>query len=164
MQRDRRFESLAAAQEGVQHVARNWAGPNDRHLNRDVIETARPRARKNGLLRSAFHLEESDSIRLLQCVVDERIVLRQMCQIHRLFIVLWDRRQTVLEDRHHAQPQQINFNDLHVRAIVFIPLDDMAPGHGCGFQRNDGIKLALADDEAARVLAQVSWQLKNFFC
>jgi hypothetical protein len=149
MQRDRRFESLAAAKKGMQHVARNWAGPDDRHLNHDVIETGGPHARKNGLLRAAFHLEESDGIRFLQCAVDEWVVLRQMRQIHRLFIVLWDRRQTVLQDRHHAQPQQIDFDDLHVRAIVFVPLDDMAPGHGCGFQRNDGIKLALTDDEAA---------------
>jgi hypothetical protein len=126
--------------------------------------TGGPHARKNGLLHAAFHPEESDGIRFLQCAVDEWIVLRQMRQIHRLFIVLGDRSQTVLADSHHARPQQTDSDDLHVRAIVFVPLDDMAPGHRCGFQWNDGIKLALADDEAARVLAQVPWQLQNFFC
>src|SRR5262249_34661371 len=42
-----------------------------------------------------------------------------------------------------------------------VPLDDDAAGHGGGLERNDGIQLALADDHAAGMLAEMARQIPN---
>ena len=64
-----------------------------------------------------------------------------------------------LQHRHHSQPQQIHFDQAEIGAIFFIPLDHHAPRHGRGFQRDDGVELALANHHAAGMLAQVSRQI-----
>ena len=84
-----------------------------------------------------------------------------MRQIDVLCIVLADQLKRILQHGHHAQPQQIHFDDPHVRAIFFIPLHDDAPRHGGGLQRHNGIELALADHHAAGVLSQMARQILN---
>ena len=63
------------------------------------------------------------------------------------------------EHGHHAQAEQIHFDDAHVGAIFFVPLHDDAAGHGGGLQRHDGIELALADHHAAGMLAEMARQI-----
>ena len=70
--------------------------------------------------------------------------------------------QRIFEHRHHAEAEQIHFDDAHVGAIFFVPLDDDAAGHGGGFERHDGIELALADHHAAGMLAEVTRQILDF--
>ena len=65
----------------------------------------------------------------------------------------------IFEHGHHAEAEQIDFNDAHVGAILFIPLHDHAAGHGGGLERHDGIELSLADDHAAGVLAEMAWHI-----
>ena len=50
----------------------------------------------------------------------------------------------------------------HVRAIVLVPLHDDAAGHAGVFERDDGIELTLADDHAARMLAEMSGEILDF--
>ena len=64
----------------------------------------------------------------------------------------------ILQDRHHAQAEQIDFDDAEVFAIFFVPLGHGAARHGGGFQWDDGIKLALADNHASGMLAEVARQ------
>ena len=61
--------------------------------------------------------------------------------------------------RHHAQAEQVHFDDAHVGAIFFVPLHHHAAGHGGGLERHDGIELPLADDHAARMLAEMPRQI-----
>ena len=65
----------------------------------------------------------------------------------------------ILDHRHHAQAEQVHFDDAHVGAIFFIPLHHHAAGHGGGFERHHGIELALADHHAAGVLAEMARQI-----
>ena len=62
----------------------------------------------------------------------------------------------IFEHGHHAQAEQIDFDDAHVGAIFFVPLHDDAAGHGGGLERDHGIELSLADDHAAGVLAEMA--------
>ena len=65
----------------------------------------------------------------------------------------------IFEHGHHAEAEQVDFDDAHVGAIFFVPLHDDAAGHGGGFERDDGIELSLADDHAAGVLAEMARQI-----
>ena len=82
-----------------------------------------------------------------------------MRQIHLFAVVLANQFERILEHRHHAQPEQIDFDDAHVRAVVFVPLHDHAARHGGRFQRNHRIELALADHHAAGMLPQMPRQV-----
>jgi len=77
--------------------------------------------------------------------------------------VFWNEFQTIFEGRHHTKTQQIYFHDAHVGAIFLVPLHDNTTGHGRRFEGHDGIQLPLADHHAARVLAQMTWQVLNAF-
>ncbi len=62
----------------------------------------------------------------------------------------------ILEGSHHAEAEEIDFDDAEVCAVVLVPLGDDAAGHGGGFEGDDAAEFSLADDHAAAVLAEVS--------
>ena len=68
-------------------------------------------------------------------------------------------REGFLNHGHHAEPEQIDFHDPHVGAIVLVPLDDDAAGHAGVLERHDGVELALADDHATRMLTEMPRQI-----
>ena len=73
--------------------------------------------------------------------------------------MLRDEIKAVFDDCHHAEAKEVDFDDLHSRAVFLIPLDDGATGHGGAFQRNDLVKHAKADDHAPGVLAEMTGQV-----
>ncbi len=150
------FASLAAQDEGIHHLAHDWPGADDRDLHDDVVEAFWKQARQRRHLRAAFHLEQSHRVGLLQRGIHLRIVRRKVRQIDLFVIVVADEFDGIFEHGHHAEAEQIDFDDAHVGAIFFVPLHDDAAGHGGGFERDDGIELSLADDHAAGVLAEMA--------
>ena len=70
-------------------------------------------------------------------------------------VVLTDEFDGILKHGHHAQTEQIHFDDAHVGAIFLVPLHDHAAGHGGRLERNYGIELPLANHHASGVLAEV---------
>ena len=50
-----------------------------------------------------------------------------------------DELQRVLKHGHHSKPEQIDLHDAHARAIILVPLHDVAAGHGGGLERNHRI-------------------------
>ena len=67
------FDFLRAAppfEEGVDHVALDRPGANDRHFDDEIVETARAQARQHVHLRAALHLEHAERIALAQHVVN----------------------------------------------------------------------------------------------
>ena len=79
-----------------------------------------------------------------------------MREIDFFVIVIANQFDGIFEHGHHAESEQIDFDDAHVGAIFFVPLHDDAAGHGGGLERDDGIELSLADDHAAGVLAEMA--------
>ena len=67
----------------MDHVALDRPGPDDRHLDHQVVELARPQARQHVHLRPALDLEHARLIALAQHVVDRRILLRDGRQVSR---------------------------------------------------------------------------------
>ena len=153
------FAFLAAKDEGIHHLADDGAGTDDRHLHHDVVETLGKQAGQRRHLRAAFHLEQSHRVGLLQCGINLRVIGWKMRQVDFFVIVVVDEFDGVFKYGHHAEAEQIDFDDAHVGAIFFVPLHDDAAGHGGGLERDDGIELSLADDHAAGVLAEMARQI-----
>ena len=84
-----------------------------------------------------------------------------MREIHFFVVGIANETDGIFEHGHHAEAEQIHFDDSHVGAIFFVPLDNNSSGHGGGFERNDGIELAFADDHASGVLAEVARQVAD---
>ena len=84
-----------------------------------------------------------------------------MRQVHLIAIMIADQIDGILDHCHHSQAQQIDLDDSHIGAIIFVPLHDHTAGHGRRLERNHGIELSLADHHAARMLAQVTRQVLN---
>ncbi len=150
------FASLAALQKWIHHLADDRAGTDDRDLHHNVVEVFGAQARQTRHLRAAFHLEQPDGVGLLQRGVYRWIVLRKMREVHFFVIVVANEFDGIFEHGHHAEAEQIDFDDAHVGAIFFVPLHDDSAGHGGGLERHDGIELSLADDHAAGVLAEMA--------
>ena len=150
------FASLAAKNKRIHHLADDRAGADDRDLHHDVIEAQRTQARQGCHLRAAFHLKHADGVGLLQGGIHRRVILRKVGQVDFFVIVVTNEFDGILEHGHHAQAEQIDFDDAHVGAIFFVPLHDHAAGHGGRLERHDGIELSLADDHAAGMLAEMA--------
>jgi IS5 family transposase len=72
---------------------------------------------------------------------------------------LLDQLYRVLENRHHAESEQINFDEAESRAVVFVPLDDNSTRHRRRLKGHNRIQLPLADDHAARMLTEMARQV-----
>ena len=82
-----------------------------------------------------------------------------MREIDVIAVVIADQFERVLQNGHHAQSQQVDFDDTHVRTIILVPLHDRAAGH-CGLlERDNRIQLSLANHHTARVLAEMARQV-----
>ena len=140
----------------MHHLAHDGAGADERNLHYNVIKILRLQARQRGLLGAAFHLEHADGVARLQGLIDLVVILRKLAEVNFFAPVIADQADAVFEQRHHAESEQIDLDDLHVGAIVFIPLNHYAAWHGCRFQRDDGIEPVLANDHAAGMLAEMA--------
>ncbi len=154
-----RFSPLPPLEKWIHHIPHDRARPNDRNLYDDVVKALRLQARQTSHLRPALDLKHSHCVGLLQRGIDERIVRRKMRQIHLFFIVIANQFERILQRRHHAETQQIDFDDAHVGAVFLIPLHHHAVRHGCGLQRDDGVETPFTDDHATRVLPQMPRQI-----
>ena len=61
----------------MHHVALDRPGPDDRHLDHQIVEAARPHPRQEVHLRPAFDLEDAERVGAAEHVVDRRILGRQ---------------------------------------------------------------------------------------
>src|SRR2546422_8055625 len=149
------FPALSTFEERVHHVADDRPRTDDRDLHHDVVKLFRLQARQARHLRAAFYLEHSDCVGLLQRGIHGRIVSRQVREINFFFVVIADEFDRVFQYGHHAEAEQIDFDDAHVGTVFLVPLHYHAAGHGGGLQGADGIEASLTDDHAAGVLAEV---------
>ncbi len=157
---DRRA-AVAALQVGADHLAHDGTRPNDGHLNHQVIEAFGPQARQSGHLCARFHLEHAHRVRGAQHAIDLSVVGGQMGVVDGDALVLEDERDRILQHGQHAQPEQVHLDDAQIRAVVLVPLDHHPARHGGRLQGHDLVERAATNHHAARVLAQMAWQIEH---
>ena len=104
-------------------------------------------------------MKHAHCIGFLQSGINAGIACGKVSKIDFIAIVITDQFQRVLENGHHSQPQQVHFDDAHVRAIILVPLHDRAAGHCGPLEGNNRIQLPLTNHHAARVLAKMARQV-----
>src|ERR1051325_5740180 len=140
----------------MNHVADYRTGSDDRYLHDDVVKLPGPQSRKTRHLRAALYLEQPDRVRPAKRVINCRIVLREMGEIDLLAVVIADQNQAFLDRRHHSKPEQIHFDDPHIRTVFLVPLNNDPPGHRRRFERHNRIKMSLTDHHSTPVLPEMS--------
>ena len=152
------FLSLAAAHIRVHHLADDGAGADDGYLHDEVVEACGRVVRYGSHLRAALHLKHSHGVRLAQRLVDKR-VFGQHGKIHVLAVMARNQLNAILENGHHAQTEQVHFDEAEVCAVLLVPLDHGAAWHGGALDGDDAVEHSGADDHAARVLAEMTRQI-----
>ena len=129
-------------------IALNGAGADDGNLDDEVVKIFRLEARQGGHLRAAFDLEDADGVGFAQHGEGFGVVLRQGGEIDGM-AARAGQFHRVLQDGHHAQAEQIDFDDTEIFAVILVPLSDDAAGHRGVFQRNHRAEAALRNNHAA---------------
>ena len=165
-----RFVAAAPRQVRMHHLADDRPRPDDRDLHHEVVEAGRLEAGQRRHLRPRLHLEQPDGVGLLQHLIDDRIVRRQVREIDRrrwrgLGVVsagacFVGRRRVddgdrLLQHGQHAEPEQVHLDDAHVGAVFLVPLHHHASRHARRLQRHHIVEPPLAQDHAAGVLAEM---------
>ena len=169
----------------MHHLPDDRPGPDDRHLDDEVVEASRACSRGSVAICARDSTWKTPIVSAsCSMLVDGRIVRRQMREIDdrtldrgarevarsacRLCVLAvsasivvspFTSVERVLQHRHHAEAEQIDLDDPHVGAVVLVPLHDDAAGHAGVLERHDGVELALADHHAAGMLAEMPRQI-----
>ena len=144
---------------GVQHLADDRAGADERDFHHHVVEALGPHARQRRHLRARLDLEHTDGVGGAQHLIGQRVVGRQATVVDVDAFVALDQRHRFLQHRHHPETQQIDLHDAEIGAVVLVPLDNHPPRHARRLERHDLVEMIRRDHHAARVLAEVARQV-----
>ena len=151
-----RLDAVAAAQIGVDHVALDRAGADDRDLDHQIVEGARLEPRQHRHLRPALDLEHADRIGAAQHLVDGGVLGRDGGELEGDAVMRAQQLEALADAGEHAERQHVDLEHLQRVEIVLVPLDHGAVGHGRVLDRDQLAQGALRDDEAADMLAEVA--------
>src|SRR5215472_13610753 len=154
-----RLFALTALQIWTGHLSGDGTGTDQSDLRYQIVKPARVVSRQRCHLRPAFDLKHADGICLADGVINIGAIRRQVRQIDFLVVVVANQPDRIFEHGHHAQAEQIDFDDAEIGAVVLVPLHDYASGHGGRLQGDHRIERALADHHAAGVLAEMTRQI-----
>jgi hypothetical protein len=152
---------VAAPDVGVHGPTLDGAGPDERHLDHQVVELPGLQPGQCGHLRARLHLEHPDRVGPLQHLEHGRVGGLQLVELDLLAVVLGDQVDHQVQCGEHAQPEQVELDQAGSRAVVLVPLDDRAalhPGPLDGHHLGDG---PVADDHAAGVDAEVAGEAQQ---
>ena len=147
---------------GVHGPSLDGTGPNKRDLYHQVVETAGLQPGEQPHLGPGFHLEHPDRIGAAQHVVDAGLLLRNRLECPLLTDVFAHQVEAVLEGGEHPQAQQVELDEPHPGAVVFVPLQHGAPIHSAVLDRADLAHRTIGEHHSTGVDAQVPGKLQDF--
>ena len=139
----------------MHHFSLDRPGPDQGHLDHQVVVVGWLHARQHGHLRPRFDLEHTDGVGGLDHGVSRRVVGRDGRRREFQTLVLLQQGQALADAGQHAQRQAIHLEQAERFQVVLVPLDDGALGHRGVFHRHQVVQRLFGDDEAAGVLGQV---------
>ncbi len=151
--------AVAAPQVGMHRTALDRAGPDERDLDHEVVETTRPQARQRRHLRPALHLEHTDGVGRAQEVV--HLVLlrdRREVDVDALAAHHVDRE---VQHRQHAEAEQVELHQSRGRAVVLVPLEHRTALHARPLDRAELHERPVGHHHAAGVDAEVAGKVDH---
>ena len=150
------FDPLPAAQIGMHHVALDRPGPDDRHLDDEVIELARPQTRQHVHLRPALDLEHADRVARAEHVVDGRILPGDRVQRVALAARRRDQVERLADAGQHAERQDIDLHHPDRVDVVLVPFDEAPVLHHRRAARHQVVQELFRQHEAADMLREMA--------
>ena len=151
-----RLEALLAAQERVDGVALDRAGPDDRDLDHEVVEALRPRLGERLHLGPALDLEDADRVGRLEHREDLRDVLGQPVEVEADRAVVLDELERLVHRGEHPEPEQVELDELERLDVALVELDDDPVDHRRPLDRRDVDERRRGHQHPARVDRQVA--------
>ncbi len=138
--------------------------PDERDLDREVVDRLGLRAEEALHLRAALDLEDADRVRRLDLREDRGIVERDPGEVDRRAVQLGDPVDALLDAREHPEPEQVDLEEPRVGARVLVPLAELAAGHGRGLDGDEFDERPRGDHHPSRVLGDVPRQPGDLPC
>ncbi len=151
----------AATEVGVHHPAGDRPGPDDAHLDHDVVPDLRPQPRQHRHLRAALELEDAHRVAAPDHPEYRRVVVGDRRHGEVDAAVLFEQSERVVEMGERAQPQQIDLEEVHVLHVVLVPLDDGAVGHRRVLDRHQPVDRLASQQEATGVDGEVAREVED---
>ncbi|SHT51621.1 Uncharacterised protein [Mycobacteroides abscessus subsp. abscessus] len=158
---DRGLQSVVPPDVRMHRAALDRAGPDQRHLDHQVVELLGFQPRQRGHLGPGLDLEHSHRVGALQHLVHRRFGQIQFGQIHFDAHVLPGQVDHVVQGREHAQPEQVELHQTDCRTVVLVPLQHTAVLHARPLHRADVGDGPVADHHAAGVNSHVPRQIPD---
>ena len=114
---------------GVHGLALDRSGPDERDLDREVVDRLGLRAEQALHLRAALDLEHADGVGRLDLGEDGGIVERDAREVDRRAVEPGDLLDALLDAGEHPEPEQVDLEEPCVGARVLVPLAELAARH-----------------------------------
>ncbi|MNQ36084.1 hypothetical protein D3C85_495960 [compost metagenome] len=151
-----RLAAFATPQIRMDHVALDGTGPDDGHLDDQIIEGARLDPRQHGHLGAAFDLEDAQGVGLSDHGVGQGVLSRNGRQVEGDALMFGQEIEAAFHAAQHAEGQDVDLHELQGVDVVLVPFDDLAILHRRRLDGNQVVQAVVGKDEAAGVLAKVS--------
>src|SRR6267154_693519 len=152
---------FAPAHVRIHRAADDRARADDRDLDREVLEIARPAAADHLDLRSALDLEQPDGVAGADAVVNRRVLEIDAREIRWCPGAARDQLDAFFHERQHAEREEVDLDEARIVAGVLVPLADDAVFHRGALERHQLDERARGDDHAPRMLRYMARQPAN---
>ena len=147
----------AVLQVGVHHAALDGPRPHDRHFDHQVVVHTGPQPRQHAHLRAALDLEDAHGVGGADHVPrGVGLAVRELVHLDRPAQLARQEFERTPERAQHAEREDVDLHQAQRFEVVLFPLDDASVGHRGVFDRHQLRHLLGRNDEATRVLAQMT--------
>ena len=150
----------AAPQVRVHRAALDRARADERDLDHEVVEGARPQPRQRAHLRAALHLEHADGVGRAEQVVD-LVLLGDGREVDLDALVLAHEVDREVQHREHPEAEQVELHQARGRAVVLVPLEHRAVLHAGPLDRAELHQRTVGHHHPARVDAEVAGEVEH---
>ena len=155
--------SGAALEVGMNHLSDDRTGPNQAHLHHQIIELAGASTGQTGHLRATLDLKNAYRIGACNQGIDRWIIFGKRGHIERLSVVIGHHLAGLFQHRHHSQAEQIDLHNSQIGAVIFVPLNDRATGHGSWLNWHYLVEPTGGNHHSTGMLADVARNVLNRF-
>ena len=149
----------APPQVRMHHLALDGPRPDERDLDDEVVEVARLQPWQRVHLRAALHLKDAHRVGAAEVVVHRLVGGVELREFDGHAARGAHVLDAVLQQRQHAEPEQVDLHEPHRVEVVLFPLDHGAFVHRGGFDGDDGAQRLLGEHKAAHMDAAVPRRL-----
>ena len=143
--------ALLAPDVGMDCVALDRSGTDDRDLDHQVVEGLGPRPGQCLHLRARLDLEDADGVGVAARFEDPGVVQRELVEVRPDAGGVFDELETFRDDGECSQPEHVHLDEPEVLDVVLVELDDPSSFHRRRLDRRD-VHQRLAGHEHSAVM------------